>query len=132
MDLLPTISKLSGATLHSQTAIDGLDISGTFTSDSSPRDELVYYSSQGKLDGIRIGDWKYLEPRPAPGKNKKPSPSSPLLFNLAQDIGEQVNRASENPGLAAQMKKRMTAVDQEVTANARSVWRVSDRSSNEN
>lgn len=127
MDLLPTIAALTATPLPTEAKIDGHDISGTFDSDDSPRDELVYYSSQGFLQGIRVGDWKYLEKKPRRKRRDldKPSSAQPaaFLFNLAQDIGEQEDRMEAEPEIAARLKARMEAVDMEITANARSVWR---------
>jgi arylsulfatase A len=128
LDLLPTFAALSGRPLPSDNKIDGYDISGTFTSDESPRDELVYYSAQGILEGIRVGDWKYLEKktrRRRREQNKNATPDSKkFLFNLGKDIGEQDNRYEAEPGVAARLKARMEAVDEEITANARPVWRM--------
>lgn len=128
MDILPTIASLVDATIDSQVAIDGLDITQTFTTDQSPRNELVYYSAHGKLDGIRVGDWKFLQPT-RNNQSKKQSAETPpsLLFNLGVDIAEQANQFADNPDIAEQMKKRMIEIDNEITINARSVWRVSDR-----
>ena len=93
MDLLPTIAKLTETALP-ESKIDGLDISSTFTSDETPRDELIYYSSKGKMEGIRKGDWKYLEVtqrKGNKGKNEQKAVVQPetkfFLFNLADDIG---------------------------------------------
>lgn len=127
MDLLPTIAALTGKPLPGDTKIDGHDISGTFKTDQSPRNELVYYSSQGLLQGIRVGDWKYLEQRPRRKKRDLDKPdhskASVFLFNLAEDIGEQVNHSERQPEIAARLKQRMEEVDNEITANARQVWR---------
>tara|TARA_R110002073_G_scaffold220878_4_gene381043 strand:+ start:13307 stop:14758 length:1452 start_codon:yes stop_codon:yes gene_type:complete len=126
LDLLPTIAALAGAPLpDSGNTIDGFDISSTFTSDTSPRDELIFYSAHGALEGIRKGDWKYLEKRPRKRSNQKDVSPEPgvFLFNLADDIGEQKNLKDSHPEIIAELKKRMHKVDDEITANARPVWR---------
>ena len=124
MDLLPTFAALSGVPLPNDRAIDGHDISGTFTADDSPRTELVYYSAFGVLEGIRLGDWKYLEKTPRKRQPDQPEPElQTFLFNLAEDIGEQNNRFEQEPDIVARLKARMNEMDQEVTANARPVWR---------
>ena len=126
IDLLPTIAALSGKPLPSGNKIDGFDISETFKSDQSPRTEFVFYSSRGALEGIRSGDWKYLEkhPRVQP-KQKKNLVRKPslFLFNLADDLSEQNNRHGEQPGMVAELRARMLEIDAEITANARPVWR---------
>ncbi|WP_372719705.1 sulfatase [Novipirellula sp.] len=126
LDLLPTIAALAGTPLpEAGNTIDGFDISSTFTSDTSPRDELLFYSSHGDLQGIRKGDWKYLEKAPRKRNNQKNVSSEPqvFLFNLADDIGEQKNLKDSHPEIIARLKKRMHKVNDEITANARPVWR---------
>ncbi len=124
MDLLPTIAALSGKPLPGANRIDGFDLAPTFVSDDSPRDELVYYSAQGNLEGIRVGDWKYLAQTPRKGPKQKKQPKTQyFLFNLADDLSEQTNLYEQKPEVAAKLKARMDEVDAEITANARSVWR---------
>lgn len=126
MDLLPTIASLSGAPLPDTQAIDGYDITGTFKTNESPRNELLFYSSVGALQGIRQGDWKYLEvvSKPNAKKSKTGKPSVGIyLFKLSEDIGEQNNLIDQHPEIAAKLKARMQEADAEITANARPVWR---------
>lgn len=123
IDLLPTIAELTAKPLPTELVIDGLDISATFGSDQSPRDEFVFYSARGVLEGIRIGNWKYLQK--SIGKNQKGSPAKfkHFLFDLAKDLGEQDNRYEQESEVAMRLKSRMETIDQDVTQNARSVWR---------
>lgn len=132
LDLLPTLTALSGATLPGGVRIDGYDLTETVTGDApSPRNELVYYSARGALEGIRQGDWKLLvkKARVHHGKkgNKagKPSANQPqiLLFNLAADLSETTNLAAENPQRVKALQTRMKEIDDEITANARPAWR---------
>ena len=122
LDLLPTFAAITKSQIPGA-KIDGLDISKTLTTNQSPRDELIYYSSNGNLQGIRQGDWKYLELKKKKSK-KQPDPKTrKYLFNLADDIGEQTNLFDSNPELVEKLKSRMIAVDDEITQNARPVWR---------
>ncbi|MEM7783632.1 MAG: sulfatase [Planctomycetota bacterium] len=123
MDLLPTIASIIGKPLPDR-KIDGFDITSTFTSDETPRDELIFYSSQGNLEGIRKGDWKYLAQKPRRRKNQKAKQPqvSTFLFNLANDIGEQNDLKSEHPEIVKRLIGRMIEADDEITANARPVW----------
>lgn len=129
IDLLPTIANLTGTQLESSTKIDGLDASSTLTSDQSLRKEFVYYSARGNLEGIRIGDWKYLEKTQGnpkgQGNSKKPKSAKTLrlLFNLATDLGESTNLIDQESERADSMKSRMVELDQEITRSARPVWR---------
>ena len=114
MDLLPTIATITETELP-ETAIDGVDISATFAGDESPREEMLFYSNNGILEGIRAGDWKYLS---TAGKQAKE-----YLFNLADDLGETDNLLSSNRAIADKLKAKMFAIDQEITAAARPAWK---------
>ena len=130
IDLLPTIAKLSGKPIENQTVpgghrIDGFDISATFSRNASPRNEFVYYSSHGQLEGIRIGEWKVLEKRLSKkqkAQNDGIGDTETFLFHLSEDVGEQNNLADQEPERVKAMKARMQEIDQEITANARPVW----------
>ena len=127
MDLLPTIAAITNSRLPER-KIDGQDISSTFTSDKTSRDELVFYSANGKLEGIRKGDFKYLEVTARPNKkqrkdkNFKPK-TTRYLFNLAQDVGEQNNLFQQHPDQVEKLIARMKEVDQDIENSARPVWR---------
>ena len=114
IDLLPSLATLADSKLpENGNRIDGLDVSPTITGDApSPRDEFIYYSAQGEVDGIRQGDWKLLLRKP-----------QPLLFNLKEDISEKNDLASKNPEKVEVLSARMKELDAEITANARPVWR---------
>ncbi|MDE0935565.1 MAG: sulfatase [Mariniblastus sp.] len=121
LDLLPTIAALTKSQLPTN-KIDGKDITSTLTSDRSPRKDLLFYSARGQLQGIREGDWKFLEITQTNRKNKS-SKTTSYLFNLADDIGEQNNLLDQYPERVARMKIQMQRLDSEISENARSVWR---------
>jgi arylsulfatase A len=92
----------------------------------SPRDEFVYYTAQGVVEGLRQGNWKLLVKKPqaaAQGK-KKAAATEPtvLLFDLAKDLGEQNNLAATQPEVVTSLRARMEALDAEITQNARAPW----------
>lgn len=122
MDLLPTIAAIINTELP-QRKIDGHDITTTFTSDETPRDEMIFYSKNGPLEGIRKGDWKYLEVTPRKNKRNPNPKTTKYLFDLANDIGEQNNLLELKPEIVADLKARMKEADAEITENARPVWR---------
>ncbi len=126
IDLLPTIAAITRSALPDDHRIDGLDISGLWTDaiQKSPRNEFIYYTAQGELEGLRQGDWKLLvkQPRQQNNKQKEQQPTRKLLFNLAEDIGEQNNVADVHADVVAALESRMLELDQEITANARKPW----------
>ncbi len=121
MDLLPTIAAITKSELPKR-KIDGYDISSALASDVTPRKEMLFYSSRGELNGIRQGDWKYLEVT-SRNRKKKTSKVETFLFNLADDIGEQNNLFESDPEKVEKLKSRMQELDQEITENQRPVWR---------
>ena len=124
MDLLPTIAAITKSELPKQ-KIDGHDIIKSFSSDETPRNEMVFYSSRGELEGIRQGDWKFLNVTTR-NRKKKTSKTETFLFNLADDIGEQNNLLESNPEKVDSLKARMKELDDEITENQRPVWRKSE------
>ncbi|MEX2581145.1 MAG: sulfatase-like hydrolase/transferase [Verrucomicrobiales bacterium] len=132
IDLLPTIPTLTNTPLPGENKIDGLDASKLLLGDEngeSPRDEFLYYTSRGAIEGIHQGKWKLLVKPKGGGKGKGQGKDqkimlSPdlLLFDLEVDIGEQNNLAGENPDVVKKLRDRMTELDAEVGANAREPW----------
>jgi arylsulfatase A-like enzyme len=56
--------------------------------------------------GARLGDWKYVystEGAEQPGPNQQPARD--MLFNLADDLGEQRDLAAQYPDKLAELKK---------------------------
>ncbi len=119
-DILPTIAALTDSKLPADRKIDGIDMSGLMNGEveESPRDEFIYYTAQGQLEGIRQGDWKLLVKKA--GRNQ-PDPET-MLFNLIEDLGEQTNVAADNPKVVAKLTERMRELDEEITQNARETW----------
>jgi arylsulfatase A-like enzyme len=125
IDLLPTIAALARTPLPAGRAIDGVDISPLLISDvTSPRSDFLYYKSNGRLEGIREGDWKLLVKQPE--RQGQPDPAAQaevMLFNLADDLGEKDNRAAAKPDLVKRLRQRMAAQDAAIEAAARPVWK---------
>ncbi len=125
IDLLPTIAALTGTALPAGRAIDGVDISALLTGDArSPRNDFLYYNRNGRLEGIREGDWKLLVKQPE--RQGQPDPSAQaevMLFNLADDLGEKDNRAAAKPDIVERLRQRMLAQDAAIEAAARPLWK---------
>ena len=129
IDLLPSLAALSSSTLPGKNKIDGIDQSALITgkAERSARNEFIYYSRSGDLEGLRQGKWKLLVKGPKKSKKSKKSTKEAkvtiYLFDLEADVAEQNNLADQNPELVAKLKTRMEELDQEIEANARPVWR---------
>ncbi len=134
IDILPSIAAITGTPLPEGRKIDGIDASGLWkaSADKSPRKEFVHYTSNGRLEGIRQGNWKLLVkvPRPRRNQNQKAAtkPAQILLFDLSKDVGEQNNLAEQHPEVVTKLRARMVAIDKEISENARNPWRVEENS----
>lgn len=123
IDLLPTIASLTKTPLPSDKKIDGLDISKLLTTDDkTPRNEFVYYTSRGDIQGLRQGKHKLLVNGP---RNKKRNPRAKtevMLFDLEADLGEKNNLAESKPEVVAKLKARMLELDAQIAKEARQPW----------
>ncbi len=117
IDLLPTIAKITGATLPAN-KIDGVNILPLLQmqKNASPREELVYYYKKNSLEGIRKGNWKLVLPHRSqtymtymPGKDGYPGGYAetdvPLaLYDLARDPGETHDVQKVHPEIVRQLE----------------------------
>jgi arylsulfatase A len=123
IDLLPTIAALTKTPLPKEKKIDGLDISTLLTgSHKSPRNEFIYYTSQGALEGLRQGKYKLLIKKGRARKNKPAPQKQVLLFDLDNDLAEKTNLAEKHPEIVAKLGIRMKQLDAEITKNQRQPW----------
>lgn len=123
LDLLPSFAALAGSEIPAGHRMDGLDLSATLTGDSpSGRDEFLYYTTGGAIDGIRQGDWKLLLKGNSVWGEKRNQPG-PMLFQITKDISESENLAEKHPEKVAELTARLNELDAEISANARPVWR---------
>jgi len=151
MDFLPTLTQLAGGDVPTDRVIDGKDIWPLLAGKPDARSphEAIYYLRGRGVDGIRIGDWKYLAEEPSgkkaskveveltaeeqklPRKERnalikersKAATGKPeptaALYHLSADIGEQNNLFAKHPEIVARLKKQMEAFHQELRTNTR-------------
>lgn len=126
IDVLPTIAAITKSPLPKDRKIDGLDVSRLWMgqTNQSPRNEFIHYTSQGKLEGLRQGDWKLLVKAPRRNRNNQAQQPAPqvMLFHLGEDLSEKQNLAEQKPEMVKKLQERMAELDEEITQNARSPW----------
>lgn len=119
IDLLASMTTLTGQTLARNDAPDSFDVSAALLSRSwIGRDHLVEHA--GTLSLIQ-GDWKYIEPSKGARFNRSTNTElgndpAPQLYDLKTDLGEKTNLADENP----EKVKEMAALLQEIRRRGRS------------
>jgi len=130
MDLLPTVLKLTGASLPAK-AIDGSDIWPLMSNQSGakpPHDAFYYYNGY-ELQAVRSGKWKLHRPHAyrslaVPGENGMPGKYETKrtefeLYNLEVDVSEQNNVAPQHPEIVEKLKLLMDAFEKELLQNRR-------------
>jgi arylsulfatase A-like enzyme len=120
MDITATAVALAGA---DATGLEGADLVPFVTGKKagSPH-EVLFWRSRTRSNnyGARQGNWKFVfstEGGEVPGP--KQIPARDMLFNLADDIGEQHDLAAVRPEKLAALKKRYEAWSAGVDANCR-------------
>ncbi len=115
LDVLPTVFAFAGVAPPSR--VDGRDIRALLAPDRfqspPPPFVLAYSGANNQPAAIREGPWKlHLTISSQTGDNYgfTASREKPLLFNLEQDLGERIDRASENPEIVARLRQRLDAI----------------------
>jgi arylsulfatase A-like enzyme len=123
LDLLPTITALTGVELPADRTIDGLDASALLTGAESvsPRREFLYYSRGGLIEGIRVDQWKLLV-KPRGGRKAAKQEPVVMLFDLEKDPGERRELSAANPEVVESLQARMAELDAEIAQNKRAAW----------
>jgi arylsulfatase A-like enzyme len=120
MDITATAVAQAGA---DPTGLEGVDLIQYLTGKKggSPH-EVLFWRSRTRSNnyGARQGNWKYVystEGSEVPGP--KQIPARDMLFNLADDIGEQRDLAAAHPEKLAALKNRYEAWSAGVDADCR-------------
>lgn len=105
-DLYATFAKLGGAPLPTDRAFDSKDIWPLLTSGAkTPHEAFFYFTGQGRLQGVRHGQWKLLVPLPLPANANRANFVTELaLFDLAADASETRNVAATNPAVVTKLQ----------------------------
>jgi len=113
-DFYPTILDLAGLPLKPQQHLDGVSLAPLLRGGKKLPREAVYwhyphYSNQGGFPGgaVRMGDWKLLE-RYEDGRVH--------LYNLANDLGEQHDLATQQQERVKRMRVKLHAWYKQVNA----------------
>jgi arylsulfatase A-like enzyme len=133
MDILPTVARLSGATLP-RAPLDGHDIwplmTGTASGGGPPDRDVFLYFDSWNLQCARLGPWKlhltrYNTPPwiPLPANWRMNLPlASPELYNLEDDPAETTDMASNHPDMVAMITARVQAMVPTFPSVVQSLW----------
>ena len=106
LDFLPTAVAVAGGELPTDRKVDGVNLMPYLTGEKTgaPHEALFWRSNgPGGNYAARMGDWKLVRL----GKQ------APELYNLASDIGETRNLATEKPEMLSKMLSAVEAWDKD-------------------
>jgi arylsulfatase A-like enzyme len=101
LDILPTALAAVGAPASADWKLDGVNLLPLLTGASKDAPHDALYWRFGQQIAIRKGDWKLVKApddgTPLPAQGGKASTEGAALYNLAKDIGESTDLASQEP-----------------------------------
>lgn len=117
IDWFPTMVKLAGGTMDQKQPLDGRDVWPMLTKGAkSPHDAILSVQSPTRA-AVRMGDWKLVtgvasesdegSPATGPKKRKRAVGDAIELYNLATDIGEANNLATQQPERVATLRAKL-------------------------
>ncbi len=127
IDLLPTVAKLTGASLPSDRVIDGVDVSDIFLGKQAELDRPFFFYQHQALRAVRQGKWKLHLPhskldRLNEGKTwQSHVPEQDrdyieelTLYNLDTDISETTNVADDHPKVVERLLAQLQVAKQDI------------------
>jgi len=97
LDVLPTCLAATGATIDSAWKLDGVDLTPYLTGKKNASPHETMFWRYGEQWAVRHGDWKLVVSKGGSGK--------PELYNLAKDIGESIDLASNDEARVTELQK---------------------------
>jgi arylsulfatase A-like enzyme len=124
LDIFPTALAAAGVEIKPEWKLDGVNLLPYLTRDLSPSPHRALFWRFGGQLAIRQGDWKLVK---GPGLSAGPSAlagkantDGAELYNLANDIGEKTNLATQEPAKVAELAAAWKAWNAELVEPA---WR---------
>lgn len=121
LDIHTTALTAAGVEIQPEWKLDGVDLLPYVNGqkNSSPHDAL--YWRFGKQIAIREGNWKLVayDSNADTNTGKRQPVTSERLYNLAEDIREEVDQSTKHPDIAKRLKDRWNAWNQ---ANINPLW----------
>jgi arylsulfatase A-like enzyme len=116
VDFVASLAALTGQEHDKSQAPDSQNVLPALLGETKTGREEVVLQGAGGL-AFRRGDWKYIPPSRGQKKNASANielgnDTEPQLYNLAADLGEQTNLASQEPERVKELAARLEKIRQ--------------------
>ena len=123
LDMLPTLSKLTGAKMDPSVELDGRDISSYLLQGKEAKAlpfSIGLSGPRNEFNAFRSDQWKIhvrLISQMGTKHGFEASKEKPILFDVEQDISERIDRAAEQTDVLNSMKEKLNALEQKVKSS---------------
>jgi arylsulfatase A-like enzyme len=107
VDMLATVAALTGQTLPADAGPDSFNLLPALLGENRDRPVREYLVEHGNVLALRQGPWKLI---PSGSGPKKKKPVETQLYNLATDLGETQNLASQHPERVRMMETMLEKI----------------------
>ena len=99
-DIYPTLARIAGVPLPSESDVEGIDVSPALDGGSLPDDRVIYIRLGPRFAILKDG-WKLIH------LGKNPDEGKDELFNLSVDPYEKNECSGQNSGVLAELKEEL-------------------------
>jgi len=105
LDIHPTALAAAGVPQPTQKKLDGVNLLPFLTQNSTATPHEVLFWRFGEQMAVRKGNWKITKAvtRPGQARRRVRRPSEGQLYDLAKDIGEKTDVATEHPEVVKEL-----------------------------
>ncbi len=105
LDLMPTMLELAGLEAPKGRSLNGLDLRRFLRRGEGAGERTLFWRFRGRT-AVRRGPWKLVE-----GEDDQTGPG---LYDLSQDLGEEVNLAAQHPERVEGLREALARIMQEI------------------
>lgn len=105
LDIAATALAAAGVAAKPEWKLDGVDLLPFLSGQKKEPPHAALYWRFGEQMAIRQGDWKLVRPDFSPDKPFSQIAEKPLLFNLAEDLGETTDLAAKHPAKVRELQE---------------------------
>ncbi len=109
LDIATTALAAAGIPAQAEWKLDGVNLLPFLSGKEAGPPHAALYWRFGEQMAIRAGDWKLVRPDYSPDTPFGKVAQKPMLFNLAQDVGEQNDLTAKHPEKVRELQAKWQA-----------------------